>query len=523
MPKILPADFNHCSDSRRRLWVPALCALLALISARSHADPVMVRIESGALAGTVIDGIQSFKGIPYAAAPIGDLRWRAPRPPASWGAVREASDFGPSCPQARPPQRVPAGSAAEKTSEDCLMLNVWAPATTAKRAPVMVWIHGGGNIQGSGSGTYTDGTAFARDGIVLVTFNYRLGLLGFFAHPALIREAGKEPVANFGLLDQIAVLQWVQGNIAAFGGDPTNVTVFGESAGAEDVLALMTAATSKGLFQRAIAESAGLWDVGSSLRDAESAAANAASTLGLPGDQATMSQLRQLPADRLAQQASLSASGLIVGDDLLRRSPLLALASGEGRDVPLIIGFNNNEGSLLGSESELLQPVLPHIDLASWRSVYGAAADSDATLSRLLFRDAAFAEPARWLATHRGGHSPTYVYHFDYILSLLRARRGGADHGSEIPYVFSSWNFNRLTPEDRQITALVHSCWVAFARSGVPTCEGVPQWLAYRPEAEWLMEFADQATVQKASDDAILDAIHAKLWSESGSAAAAAR
>jgi para-nitrobenzyl esterase len=408
-------------------------------------------------------------------------------------------------------------------SEDCLTLNVWAPATAAKPAPVMVWIHGGGNIQGSGSGTYTDGTAFAHDGIVLVSFNYRLGLLGFFAHPALIAAAGKEPATNFGLLDQIAALQWVQKNIAAFGGDPNNVTVFGESAGAEDVLALMTAAPAKGLFERVIAESAPLWNAWSSLSDAESAASGIASTLGLTGAPATMSQLRALPADKLAQQSSLSATGLIVDGSLLRKSPLLTLASGEGLDVPLIIGFNNNEGSLLNTESELVEPGLPHIDLASWRSVYGATADSDATLSRLLFRDAVFAEPARWLATHRSAHSPTYVYRFDYVLSLLRARRSGADHGSEIPYVFSSWNINRLSADDRRVTATLHSCWVAFARSGVPACESAPQWLAYRPDAQWLMAFAEQPTMQKASDGAILDAVHAKVWSESGSAAGAAQ
>jgi para-nitrobenzyl esterase len=415
------------------------------------------------------------------------------------------------------------GSAAEKTSEDCLMLNVWAPATTSKPAPVMVWIHGGANIQGSGSGTYTDGSAFARDGIVLVSFNYRLGPLGFFAHPALMREAGTAAVTDFGLLDQIAALQWVQRNITAFGGDPNNVTVFGESAGAEDVLALMTAAPAKGLFQRAIAESAALWDTWSSLGEAESAATNMASTLDLAGAQATMNQLRDLPADKLAQAASLSGGRPIVDGALLRKSPLLALAAGEGLDVPLIIGFNNNEGSLLGSESELIESGLPRIDPAPWRTLYGAAADSDATLSRLLFRDAAFAEPARWLATHRAARSPTYVYRFDYVLSLLRARRAGADHGSEIPYVFSSWNLNRLTPQDRLVTAIIHSCWVAFARSGVPACESAPQWLPYRPEAEWLMAFADQPTVQKSSDDAILDAVRAQLWSESGTAAAAAQ
>jgi len=502
--------------SGRQLLLLVLCSALAAASAPSHAEPVSVRVDSGELEGVANNGVESFKGIPYAAAPVGELRWRAPRLPAPWSAPRPATDFGPSCPQARPPQRVPAGSAAETTSEDCLTLSVWAPAIPRMRAPVMVWIHGGGNIQGSGSGTFTDGSPFARDGIVLVTFNYRLGLLGFFAHPALTREGGKEPLSNYGLLDQLAVLRWVQRNIVAFGGDPDNVTVFGESAGAEDVLALMATPRSKGLFQRAVAESAGLWTAPPSLSTAESAGSKIATTLGLAGAQATMSQLRALPVASLAQNAPLPGGGPIVDGSLLRVAPLLALASADGTNVPLIIGTNSNEGSLLSSESELFGTGIPQIDLAPWRTMYGTTPDSDAALSRLLFRDAAFAEPARWLATHRVAHALTYVYRFDYVLSLLRARRSGADHGSEIPYVFSSWNTNWLSPDDRRVTASVHSCWVSFARSGVPVCDGAPQWPAYRGDAELLMEFSDQATVQKSADDAILDAVHANLWSESG-------
>jgi len=520
MPAKSRLAFVVCQPFDRALWALLLCSALTAVSVASRAAEVSVRIDSGVLSGIATDGVHSFKGIPYAAAPVGDLRWRAPRPPLPWSSPRAASDFGPSCPQARPPQRVPAGSAAERTSEDCLTLNVWAPAIPAKPVPVMVWIHGGGNIQGSGSGTYTDGAAFARDGIVLVSCNYRLGLLGFFAHPALTQEAGKGPVSNYGLLDQVAVLQWVQRNIAAFGGDPNNVTVFGESAGAEDVLALMATPLAKGLFHRAVAESAGLWSRPPTLAVAEAAGAEVATTLGLGGKQATVSQLRALPLAALTQNATLPGGGPIIDGSLLRQAPLLALASGEGLDVPLIIGTNNNEGSLLNTESELIEPGLPRLDLSPWRARYGTAADSDTTLARLLFRDAVFAEPARWLATHRVAHAPTYVYRFEYVLSLLRARRSGADHGSEIPYVFSSWNPNWLSPDDQRVTATVHSCWVAFARSGLPTCEGAPPWPAYRAEEELLMDFANQATVHKSADDAILDAVHAELWSESGQASA---
>src|SRR5579862_7656219 len=234
-----------------------LIALIGWIPEYAQGESVQIQTDSGALFGNVTDGVRSFKGVPYAAAPVGDLRWRAPRPPTHWSQPLHADDFAATCPQS-PPARVPPGSGAERSSEDCLTLNLWGPATTTKPAPVMVWIHGGGNTQGSGAGIYYDGTAFAHDGVLLVTINYRLGLLGFFVHPALTRKAAGGTTANFGLLDQLAALTWVHRNIASFGGDPANVTVFGESAGATDIVALLATPASKGLFQKAIVESAAL-------------------------------------------------------------------------------------------------------------------------------------------------------------------------------------------------------------------------------------------------------------------------
>jgi para-nitrobenzyl esterase len=499
---VLNGNMERIAMSSPRALVLVI-AFMGWLPGYAQGESVQIQTDSGALLGTISDGVKSFKGVPYAAAPVGDLRWRAPRPPMHWSQPLNANDFGASCPQS-PPPRVPPGSGAERTSEDCLTLNLWGPVTATKSAPVMVWIHGGGNTQGSGAGIYYDGTAFAHDGVLLVTINYRLGLLGFFAHPALTREAAGGPTANFGLLDQLAALSWVHRNIAAFGGDPTNVTVFGESAGATDIVALLASPASKGLFQKAIVESAALGSEWPTVVEASGGGAQTASALGLPGEKATVAQLRALPVQRLMQEADRISSPVIDGI-LLRQQPLDVFAQGHGLDVPLIIGTNGNEGSLLGPNPNLAH--FTALDLPAVRALYGAPAGAEADLARALFRDTRFAAPARWIAGHRVGTSATYLYRFDYVLSLLRRRRSGADHGSEIPYVFSTWTTDLLSETDRKMTAAMHSCWIAFTRGSVPNCEQAPAWPVYRPESDLLMHFSDQAAVEKTDDAAALDVL----------------
>ncbi len=287
----------------RRGWRLGVAAALAVLSGAAAeaalAAPARVATDSGVLVGSEASGVRVFKGVPYAAAPTGDLRWAPPAPAKPWTAERAADAFSPICPQRVHADGSPnEGGASGSFSEDCLYLNVWAPPAApagAKGAPVMVWIHGGGNVVGAGSLGAYDGSAFVRDGVILVTLNYRLGVFGFFAHPALTKAAGPgEPLASYGLMDQIAALRWVKRNIAAFGGDPSNVTLFGESAGGADTLALMATPMARGLFAKAIVESGGGWSRPVTLTAAEARGDVMAKQAGAPAD-ATVAQLRAIP------------------------------------------------------------------------------------------------------------------------------------------------------------------------------------------------------------------------------------
>jgi para-nitrobenzyl esterase len=271
--------------------------LLVCMAAVAHAGPTAAT-ASGRVEGTEVDGVAVFKGLPYAAAPVGALRWRAPQPAPAWQNTRDATRYGPACTQKRGPS-LEGGGDVGPTSEDCLFVNVWTPnAEPGAALPVMVWIHGGAFVIGSGSLPFTDGTVLARRGVVVVSFNYRLGPLGFVVHPALEREATAQPApANFGLQDQIAALRWVQRNIAAFGGDPKRVTIFGESAGAQSVLALMASPPARGLFQHAIAQSP--YGLPSHTRDKARGTGNKlADALGLRGARASAAQLRASASPR---------------------------------------------------------------------------------------------------------------------------------------------------------------------------------------------------------------------------------
>lgn len=498
-------------------WTRGICASLLVlvcalaVPAGAKADPTQVHVASGDLVGEVSGTVVSFKGVPYAAAPIGELRWKAPGPAPTWAKARSADDFGASCLQTSPLSRVPSGSQAERTSEDCLTLNIWAPSAPITKAPVMVWIHGGSNTSGSGAGRYYDGTAFARDGVVLVTFNYRLGLLGFFAHPVLTKEAGPGLATNFGLQDQMAALQWVRKNIAAFGGDPDNVTAFGESAGANDIVTLMAVPAARGLFQKAIVESAALGKSWLPFAEAQAMGAKVAAALGLPGEKASAKELRAVPSAALVRDDDLQGFGPVIDGTLLPQAPFVAFAHDGVPDIPLVIGTNGDEASLLGANPTIASVAGAPEDWSALRTLYGKQAELDIDFARVLFRDLNFAMPARWIAAHKGSKTGAYLYRFDYVLSLLRSRRVGASHGSEIPFVFSTWSTNRLSDADRQMTSMMHGCWVVFAKTGKPVCTGAPAWPAYHADTDMLMNFSDSVSIRKSDNPAVLDALASAL------------
>ena len=465
----------------RKVLAALACAIGAVAAHPANAaEPIRVRVQSGLLVGTLDSGVASFKGVPYATPPVGALRWTLPRPGVAWSGERAADDFGPSCMQDSVPRNVPPASRGAQVSEDCLTLNVWAPQS-ARKAPVMVWIHGGGNDIGSSADVYYDGTAFARDGVVLVSLNYRLGPFGFQPH---------DGEANFGLWDQVAALGWVRDNIASFGGDPANVTLFGESAGGEDTLALMTAGPARGLFQKAIVESGG----GGWGPPPTAVARGAASH-----DEA---------ADRDADD------GIRVDGHLLKEPPLTAFAAGRAARIPLIIGTNGEEGSLLGPDArtEGLFPKLSKDDQAQLAKLYGPLASNDSALARLEFRDGYFASEARWIATEVSATgAPAYLYRFEYVLGVLQARRMGAYHGSEVPFVFDHLPTQRVDENDLRVERALHDCWAAFARTGKPTCADAPDWPPFGSQGGKWMVFDSHPVARAPEGAAVLDLLQCRL------------
>ncbi|WP_165837118.1 carboxylesterase/lipase family protein [Phenylobacterium hankyongense] len=466
--------------------------------------PVRAKIDSGVLVGVRRENANVFRNIPFAAPPVGELRWRPPQPVRAWTADRPAVAPGPSCPQPMNADGTPnSGGANGPTSEDCLQLNVFAPKN-ARRAPVMVWIHGGGHR--NGAGWIYDGQNFARDGVVLVAINYRLGALGYFAHPALTKAAGPgEPVGNYGLMDQIAALKWVQRNIAAFGGDPDNVTVLGESAGGMSTLAVLATPAARGLYQKAVVESGLGWSQPTTLAKKEAEGAAALEKIGVPAT-ATAADLRAVPAAKLVP---LDADyGPFTDGRLMTETPTQALARGHFADVPLIIGSNSGEDSLIGPGPAPAKMVAMIPPIA--RTIYPQeAAAGDDALVRAIFTDRVMGGPARWVAAQASGGQPAWLYYFSYVGSRFRPAMTRATHAAEIQYVFEYWG--RRTPmsvvsdEDKAMAGLMHACWVAFAKTSAPTC-GTQAWPAYDPKADQLMEFGSPSGVRTHFRKSRLDA-----------------
>lgn len=476
--------------------------ILALVAAPALAQSVKATVEGGVIVGTETPTAAIYRNIPYAAPPIGPLRWAPPARGVPWAGERDGTKAGVSCMQTMRADGAPnSGSANGPMSEDCLQLNVFAPKG-ARKAPVMVWLHGGSHRYGAG--WIYDGSNFARDGVVLVAINYRLGPLGYFAHPALTQQAGAGMVGNYGLMDQIAALEWVKRNIRTFGGDPANVTVFGESAGGASTLALLAARRSKGLYQKAVVQSGGGWGAPTTLADKEAEGVKAAAALGLTAPAAD--QLRAVPAADLIAKAQ-GDFGPFVDGRLMKQTPAQAFAAGRANDVPLIIGSNSGEDSLMsefGLGAAAVGKALPQ----AVRTVYAQeAAQSDEVLGRAVFTDRAFGAPARWTAAKAAKGKPAWLYHFSYVGSRFRPAVTRAFHAAEIQYVFEYWGrrtpLSMIKPDDQAMATLMHGCWVAFAKTGKPDCAG---WPAYDPKSDQLMEFGAPSGVRTNFRKSRLDA-----------------
>jgi para-nitrobenzyl esterase len=477
-------------------------------------------IESGQVKGAVKDGVLAFKGIPFAAPPLDQLRWRAPQPVTPWTGIRDATEYALDCDQLPfPSDAAPLGAG---TSEDCLYLNVWKPATpTSAKLPVMVWIYGGGFVNGGSSPLVYSGHHFAEKGIVFVSFNYRVGRFGFFGFPALTKEHPEELHGNYGYMDQIAALKWVQRNIAAFGGDPANVTVFGESAGGGSVLTLLTSPLSRhGLFERAVIESGGgrgllmgqryLSKTGpDGTPSAESLGVNFAKANGITDSGAAgLAQLRALPADKVVNglnmasmwQAASTYSGPMIDEQIVVESPQSAIVAGRWSKVPIIIGANSADiGFPRGrTMDEVFAPFGSNGEKA--KALYNPEHSDNAMIIGIrIAADQMMVEPARFVSrTVSSQGMPAYEYRFSYVAESLRDKLAGAPHATEIPYVFDTVDVvykDKLTPPDEAMAKKVHAYWVAFAKSGSPSAAGLPKWETQNSQTDFLMNFTDGGIV----------------------------
>jgi para-nitrobenzyl esterase len=502
---------------------------LVLGGAASAAPPPEVQVESGRLHGVQATDLSIFRGIPYAAPPVGDLRWKAPVRPLPWTGVRPADQFGRDCMQHRSAALGPANTARPAPSEDCLTLNVWTPSLAhgAKR-PVMVWIYGGGYVLGAGSQPQYDGAQLARQGVVLVTINYRLGRFGFFAHPALTAEANGAAVGNYGIMDQLAALAWVKRNIAAFGGDPGNVTIFGESAGASFVSSLLVSPRSARLFQKAIVQSKrSHWNFPRLSRtgpdgkpSAEAGGVAFATSAGLlnprPAQLRALSPEVVLGSDdldasrraailRSAGQtggaADLQAIAPIIDGQILRDDVEAEFAAGHLARVPIMLGTNTDESNVFPGLRE--NPALalarfgPALDgLLKLYDPTGARDRGD--VAAHIMTAAFFQEPYRELAkSSAAAGTPTYLYRFGYLAEQLRPALG-VRHGGEIMYVFGVASGSaELAPQDIAVGEMVRRYWTSFAKTGDPNAPGLPRWPRFMSQSQFTLDFTNEGAAAR--------------------------
>ncbi len=487
----------------------AMLAVFELCSLAAAQGP-SATVTGGSIRGTESGGVRVFKGIPYAAPPVGDLRWAAPDPVVPWQGTREAAEFGPDCPQApydpqsmyyRPPR---------PQSEDCLCLNVWTAAQPNEKRPVMVWIHGGALTRGSGAVETYDGSNFAKHGVVLVTINYRLGPLGYLAHPGLTAESPNGSSGNYGTLDQIAALVWVRDNIAAFGGDPDRVTIFGESAGSWSVCALVASPLAKGLFHGAIGESGGIFGPMVYLSrengdqpSAESTGEKFAAAIGADD----VAEMRSVSAEQIIDVffkpgAGYGARGNVDGW-VFPEEVRTIFAKGQQNAVPVIVGSNADEMTTLTPRA-MVPTKLDGLKAMVARQyagfedeffrVYPASADAEAAGAFLAAtRDRSFTwQMLAWARGMKTVNQPAYRYFFTRIPPVPGSDYNRAFHAAEIAYAFANLDPGRGYNEtDAKLSDAMHRYWINFATTGNPNGEGLPEWPAFDSATENYLELGD--------------------------------
>jgi para-nitrobenzyl esterase len=480
-----------------------LCAFALVTVIAAAADDAVVAVSGGQIRGRLTpDGGAAFKGIPFARPPVGDLRWREPQPVEPWAGVREAAEFRPACTQLSE-----GWNAADvpTSTEDCLYLNVAVPEWPPKAPrPVMVWLHGGSNMAGSGEAPAFEERALVRRGIVWVTVNYRLGALGFMAHPELANESPHHASGNYGLMDQIAALRWVRDNIARFGGDPATVTLGGESAGAWDVSLLMTSPLAKGLFYRAIQESSAVGFRGCLPRArAEELGEKLAAQLKAP-DTAAIRFLRTIPAVEIVKAGLAAAAGDMTGLGasldgwVLTESPAKVFAEGRAARIPLITGSNAQEMGETMPPDKIREEIEKEYGHFADRALalYGEKTDplygapGTQWVTDVFFRCPSVAH-AVW---HAAAGNPTWVYEFEHPAPGKLA----SVHAGELVFLFGTWASGvPPTPADQKVSEQMQNYWVNFTRTGSPNGEGLPSWLGFTDKSQDYLAFTDAGAAAK--------------------------
>jgi para-nitrobenzyl esterase len=492
-----------------------LAVAMLLLGACTKLQPGQVKVEGGIIQGTVTEDLTIYKGIPFAAPPVGDLRWKAPQPVEKWEGVKQTIDYAPAPMQ--------GGNPASGKSEDCLYLNVWTPAKSAdEKLPVLVWIYGGGFSFGSTSDPFHNGEHLARKGVVLVSVAYRVGQLGFLAHPELSAENPNKVSGNYGLLDQIAGLQWIQNNIAAFGGDPNKVTIFGESAGGISVSMLCASPLTKGLIHGAISQSGGSFgptrpttypgENMKQLQQAEQEGVEYAKKVGA----ASIAELRKMDADKLPMGMGMGGAWPIVDGYVIPDDQFKLYEAGNYNDIPVLIGYNSDEGLSFPAGRT------PEEFVASVQRRFGPYADSllqaypltDNEVKRSarnLMRDAAFGwHTWSWARLQaKTGSSNVFLYYFDQHAPREEGSPQadhGTPHGVDVPFVFKNLDASNpnTTQSDLAISEIMATYWTNFAKNGDPNGDGVTEWPAFTNENPQAMYLGPDARVGSVPDEASL-------------------